>query len=121
MAIEKYPQKTVNIVKSSRLETIAKERLEEKEREDERVQSVLLLLQNLVEREETTVKMILDCLYDIGSVNLINNKISYRPANKILKLIANMSKPAFKLAGIIWFKKKCPKLITNWLHQKVIF
>jgi hypothetical protein len=121
MAIEKYPQKTVNIVTSSRLETIEKESIKEKLREDERIRDMLLLLENLVQREETTVKMLLDCLYDIGSVNLINNRITYRPANKVIKFIANMSKPAFRLVGIIWFKKNCPKLIANWLHKKVIF
>jgi hypothetical protein len=121
MAIEKYPQKTVQVVKSSRLESLEEERLKEKIMEENRIKDVLLLLEHLAEREEATVRMILDCLYDIGSVNLINNKISYRPANRFLKFIANMSKPAFKLAGVIWFKKKCPQLIADWLHQKVMF
>lgn len=121
MAIEKYPQKTVNILKPSRLEILEQERLKEQIIEEDRIQDVLLLLQHLAEREEATVKMILDCLYDIGSVNLINKKITYRPANRILKYIANMSKPAFKVIGVIWFKKNCPKLIANWLHEQVMF
>jgi hypothetical protein len=82
---------------------------------------VLLLLQNLINSEEATVKLILDCLYDVGSVNLINQKLRLKPLNRVMKLIARMSKPVFKTLAFNWFKKNCPQLITNWLHTQVSF
>jgi hypothetical protein len=38
-----------------------------------------------------------------------------------MKLIARMSKPVFRTLALNWFKKNCPKLITDWLHTKVSF
>ncbi|WP_292854109.1 hypothetical protein [Nostoc sp. NMS8] len=89
--------------------------------EAERMHDVLLLLQNLINSEEATVKLILDCLYDVGSANLINQKFRLKPLNKVMKLIARMSKPVFKVIAFNWFKKNCPQLITNWLHKQVAF
>jgi hypothetical protein len=94
----------------------AEERLKQ-----ERMKDVLLLLENLVEREERTVKMILDCLYDVGSLNLINKKFQPRFTNRLMKMIARLSKPAFKVVALWWFKKNCPQLITDWLGTKVRF
>lgn len=99
----------------------APERVAEKRIEAERMHDVLLLLQNLVNNEEATVKLILDCLYDVASVNLINQKLRFRPLNKMMKLVARMSKPAFRVFAWYWFKKNCPQLIVNWLHTKVAF
>ncbi|UBF29277.1 hypothetical protein K9N68_16440 [Kovacikia minuta CCNUW1] len=82
---------------------------------------VMLLIQHLSEQEETTIKMILDCLYDVGSVNLINQKFQNRPLNQLLKAIAWMPKPVFRVFALRWFKKNCPRIITNWLHSKVSF
>ncbi|MEH1799553.1 MAG: hypothetical protein V7K64_07805 [Nostoc sp.] len=95
--------------------------LAEKYIEAERMHDVLLLLQNLINSEEATVKLILDCLYDVGSVNLINQKLRSKPLNRVMKLIARMSKPVFKILALNWFKKNCPQLITNWLHTQVSF
>ncbi|MGA7937827.1 MAG: hypothetical protein WCA35_30035 [Kovacikia sp.] len=95
--------------------------MKEAHREAERMRDVTLLLQHLNEREETTIKMILDCLYDVGSVNLINQKFQNRQINRFLKAIAWLPKPAFRLFAMRWFKKNCPRLITNWLHRKVSF
>jgi hypothetical protein len=95
--------------------------LEEQRMKEERMHDVLLLLQHLVEREETTVRMILDCLYDVGSVNLINQKITIKPANRLMKGIASLSKPAFRMVALRWFKANCPLLITKWLQSKVRF
>ncbi len=86
-----------------------------------RMDDVLLMLEHLIEREEATVKVILDCLYDVGSVNLINKKFSRRPVRGLMKHIARLSKPAFKVFALYWFKKNCPQLITNWLYRKVKF
>lgn len=97
------------------------ENLAEKYMEAERMHDVLLLLQNLINSEEATVKLILDCLYDVGSVNLINQKLRIKPLNRVMKLIARMSKPVFRAIALNWFKKNCPQLITNWLHTQVSF
>lgn len=87
----------------------------------ERMQDVTLLLQNLANSEEATIKLIIDCLYDIGSVNLINRKLRFRPVNRTMKLIAKMSKPVFRIVAWHWFKKNCPQLIANWLELKIAF
>ncbi len=86
-----------------------------------RENDILLLLQHLAVREEITVKIILDCLYDIGAVNLINHKFPLRPLNLFMKAIARMTKPAFRVIAYSWFKNNCPQLITNWLMGKVAF
>jgi hypothetical protein len=96
-------------------------RLEEERIKEERMHDVLLLIDNLVEREEATVKIILDCLYDVGSINIINKKVAFRPMNRFLKAIARLSKPAFRAVAWRWFKGNCPQLITNWLRTKVSF
>ncbi len=82
---------------------------------------VLLLLQHLAEREEITVKIILDSLYDIGSANLINNKFRSRPLKILVGKISKLSKPAFRVVAYYWFKRNCPQLITDWLVEQVAF
>ncbi|MFM5982263.1 MAG: hypothetical protein ACKO9I_17260 [Sphaerospermopsis kisseleviana] len=93
----------------------------EAEREEQLIQDVLLLLENMVYREEATVKLILNCLYDAGSTNLINQKFQSRNLNRTLKWISKMSKPAFRMIAWQWFKKNCPKLITDWLRSQIQF
>ncbi|MBC5795165.1 hypothetical protein H5968_08390 [Sphaerospermopsis sp. LEGE 00249] len=93
----------------------------EAEREEQLIQDVLLLLENMVYREEATVKLILNCLYDAGSTNLINQKFQSRTLNRTLKWISKMSKPAFRMIAWQWFKKNCPKLITDWLRSQIQF
>jgi hypothetical protein len=93
----------------------------ENEKEKELMHDVLLLLQNLISREETTVKLIMDSLYDAGSVNLINHKFHARTLNRILKLISRTSKPVFKIFAWRWFKNNGPQLITNWMQSKIAF
>ncbi len=92
---------------------------ESKQLEAEQKKNILLLVENLIEREEATFKMIIDCLYDVGSVNLINKKIALRPLNQVMKLIARLSKPGFRIVAFYWVRKNTPKLITNWLLKKV--
>ena len=111
-----YQDKGVTVLK-----TAEKERLAEEKMEEERLRDILLLLENLFQREETTVKMVLDCLYDIGSKNLINKKVRSRPLNKLMKSIAGMSKPVFRIVALRWFQSNCPQLIVNWLRSKVSF
>ncbi|MBW4668847.1 MAG: hypothetical protein KME60_15850 [Cyanomargarita calcarea GSE-NOS-MK-12-04C] len=87
----------------------------------ERMHDVLLLIQNLANSEEATVKQIIDCLYDVGSVNLINKKFRFRPLNRMMILIARMSKPVFRVFAWHWFKNNCPQLIATWLDLKLSF
>jgi hypothetical protein len=94
---------------------------EEEQLKQQRMQEVLLLIDSLFQREETTFKIIIDCLYDVGSVNLINKKFRRRNLNFIMKAIARFSKPIFKVYALYWVKKNSPKLITNWLASKIKF
>ncbi len=89
--------------------------------ETERIQDVLTLLNSLTAREEATIKLIIDCLYDIGNVNLIDRKVRIRSLNSIAKVIAKLSKPVVRAIAWRWFKKKCPQLIAQWLYRKVKF
>lgn len=89
--------------------------------EQQSMQDIILLLENLLEREETTVKIILDCLYDVGSVNLINKRFRSRSLKGIMGSIATMSKPVFRIFALRWLKKNCPRLITKWLRKQVTF
>jgi hypothetical protein len=108
-------QKAVNVPKRMSQSS------EEKRQEQERLRDVLILLEHLFEREEATVKMILDCLYDVGSVNLINKKFPSQPLNPLMKSIARVSKPAFKFWALRKVKRNAPQLITDWLHRKIRF
>ncbi|MDY6896749.1 MAG: hypothetical protein SWZ49_01535 [Cyanobacteriota bacterium] len=92
-----------------------------KKQEEEKMHDVLLLLENLSCREEASIIAIIDCLYDIGYVNLINQKFRSRTLNGSLKLIAKLSKPAFKVIAWRWYKRNCPKLIVKWLRKQVAF
>ncbi len=86
-----------------------------------RMHDVLLLLEHLFDREEETAKIIVDCLYDVGSVHLIDQKVRPRLVNRALKPVARMSKPAFRIVALRWFKKSCPQVIVDWLYSKVSF
>ena len=46
----------------------------------ERMQDVFLLLDNLSRREEATIKAILDCLYEVGSSRLIQQRVNIKAA-----------------------------------------
>lgn len=85
------------------------------------MQDVLVLLQHLAENEETTIKLMIECLYDVGAVNFINRKVQNTSINQLAKRLAVMSKPVAKRYGYYWFKKNCPELIVNWLKRKVAF
>ena len=91
------------------------------QREEQLMQDVLLLLENLVEREESTVKLILNCLYDVGATNLINQKFPSHPVNKSLRWVSKMTKPTFRMIAWQWFRLNCPQLITDWLRTQVEF
>ena len=106
-----YPDRSVEVTKNSAEEL----------KKQERIRDVLLLLQQLVEREEVTLKLIIDCLYDVGSINLVNKKFHNQPMNRFMKAIATMSKPVVRIVALRWVKKNLPTLLTNWLKGKVSF
>ena len=87
----------------------------------ERLHDIELLLQDMFVREETTVKLIFDSLYDIGAINIINKKITFPPLNRFLKVVVKLPKPIAKLLLFRWFVANCPELLTNWLNSKVRF
>jgi hypothetical protein len=97
------------------------QRLAEKRAEAEHIQDVKLLLNHLARSQETTIKLILDSLYEVGAVNLINQKIQSSSLNRLSKSVASVSKPVFRIIAYRWFVNNCPELIVNWLHKKVSF
>ncbi len=94
---------------------------QERQTEIECIQEVMLLLDNLFNREEATVKSVLDCLYDVGSIRLINQKVSIKALRGPLKGVARFTKPVFRIFALRWFKKNSPWLITRWLFNQVKF
>jgi hypothetical protein len=87
----------------------------------ERLHDIELLLQDMFVREETTIKLIFDSLYDIGAINIINKKIVFPPLNRLLKAVVGVPKPIAKMLLFRWFVAKCPALLANWLNNKVRF
>ena len=87
--------------------------------EEELMQEILLLLDNLAQREAVTVTMILERLYDVAQVNLIDKKVNSRTLKGVAKLAAKMSKPAFTKLALGLFQKKAPKLIGDFLYETV--
>ncbi|MGK7894802.1 MAG: hypothetical protein AB4372_14595 [Xenococcus sp. (in: cyanobacteria)] len=106
-----YPEKSANLEKMT----------PEERKKQERMRDVFLLLQQLVEREEITLKLIVDCLYDVGTINIINKKYQNKPMNRFLKAIARTSKPLLRAVALRWLKKNLPILLTDWLEGKVSF
>ncbi len=95
--------------------------LKEQQIEQERMQDVLLVLDQLFRRERVTAKLVLDCLYDVGYVNLVNQKVRPRQLQHLTKGLAKLSKPLFLQIALVWFLNTCPKLIADWLHSLVVF
>lgn len=97
------------------------QRLIEEERiKEERMQEVLILLQHLFEREKATLKMIINCLYDVALINA-KQKVRSRPLKGLLRFFARGAKPLLRPAGLLWVQRACPKLITDWLYSQVSF
>ena len=90
-------------------------------KKQERMRDVTLLLQQMVEREEITLKLIVDCLIDVGSINYANHKLHNPPLNKIMKVLVGYIKPVARKAAIYWLKRNLPELLTAWLEAKVSF
>ena len=82
-------------------------------------QEVKFLLANLLKREQTTVKAIIASLYDVGTTNLVNQRVSVRLFRPLVRPVFKLSKPVLIALGYRWVCKKCPILITRWLQRKV--
>jgi len=94
---------------------------EEKTFQKERLRDISLLLENITLKEEATIKLIIDCLYDIGMINLINKKIPNKRINQLAKFLIKTPKPLVKIVAWRWVKKNLPTKVTNWLNNKVKF
>ena len=90
-------------------------------KKEERMRDVTLLLQQIVEREETSLKLIIDCLIDVGSINYANQKLENPSLNKIMKVLVGYIKPVARIVALMWLKKNLPDLLTAWLEGKVSF
>lgn len=86
-----------------------------------RMADVELLLDSMFKREDPTIGLIVDCLYDIGSIHWIDQRVGHPLLNRLAQGTARLSKPVVKIIALRWFKQNCPKLITNWLYTKVKF
>jgi hypothetical protein len=89
--------------------------------EADRMQDVVLLLQRLSEHDEATLRLIMDCLYDIGSVHWANQHLPNPALNHLMRGVARMSKPVFRVFAVKWFQKYCPQMIADWLYTVATF
>jgi|GEM_PF-2089805 len=90
-------------------------------KKQERMRDVTLLLQQIVEREEVALKLIIDSLIDVGSINYANRKLHSPPLNKIMKVLVGYVKPVARTVALYWLKRNLPDLLTAWLESKVSF
>lgn len=90
-------------------------------KKQERMRDVNLLLQQIVEREEIALKLIIDSLIDVGSINYANHKLQNPPLNKIMRTLVGYVKPVARVAALFWLKRNLPNLLTAWLEAKVSF
>jgi hypothetical protein len=90
-------------------------------KKQERMRDVNLLLQQIVEREEVALKLIIDSLIDVGTINYANHKLHNPPLNKIMKILVGYVKPVARMAALFWLKRNLPNLLTAWLEGKVSF
>lgn len=90
-------------------------------KKQERMRDVTLLLQQIVEREEVALKLIIDSLIDVGSINYANNKVHKPTLNKLMKILVGYVKPVARMAALFWLKRNLPNLLTAWLEAKVSF
>ncbi|NJL47278.1 MAG: hypothetical protein HC929_07010 [Leptolyngbyaceae cyanobacterium SM2_5_2] len=89
--------------------------------EQERIEEVLLLLENLFQREDAVAKSVIDCLYEVGAVRLIDQRVPLKILQWPLKGFAYYSKPLFRRFAVRWVKRNAPWMITCWLFEQVKF
>lgn len=96
--------------------------LKEYQEEEQKLQEILLLLDQLFKREEATAKSIIGCLYDIATINLINKYCPLWGINPTLKYLRRFPRPVAKNLGLkLYLQPNCPQLITDWLYTLVEF
>lgn len=88
--------------------------------EAERMQEVMFMLKNLLDREQITVKAIISCLLDVVTIHFINDRVQIRPLRPLARPLAKLSKPALVFVTHRWVQKKCPQLITNWIQRRIL-
>ena len=88
--------------------------------EAERMQEVMFLLKNLLDREQTTVKAIVACLLDIGAIHFINDRVRFRSLRPLARPLAKLSKPALIFFANRWVQQKCPQMIASFLGRRVL-
>lgn len=90
--------------------------------EEQKLEEILLLLDQLFRREEITAKSIVGCLYDIAVINIINKYCPLWGINSTLKYLTRFPRPLAKSLGVkLYLQPQCPKLITDWLYTLVEF
>lgn len=95
---------------------------EEIDKEKQKLQEILIFLDQLFKREEATAKGIVGCLYDIAMINLINKYFPLWSINITLKYLTRFPRPVAQSLGVkLYLQPKCPKLITDWLYTLVEF
>ena len=96
--------------------------IKEQEFEEQKLIEILILLSQMFQREETTAKAIVGCLYDIALMNLINKYTPLWGINGTLKFISRFPRPVAQHLGVkLFVQPKCPKLITDWFYTLVEF
>ncbi|TVQ51443.1 MAG: hypothetical protein EA366_15480 [Spirulina sp. DLM2.Bin59] len=86
-----------------------------------KVREITLILQHLIEREEVTVRFILDRLYEVATANIMQGHVRWRSLHPPLNRIARCSQPLFRRVGVFWFNHYGAELIADWLHSLVQF
>lgn len=89
------------------------------EAEHRKVQEIQLILEQLVQREAATVRFIMERLYDVGLINVMNKKVKDHPLGRVVKPLGRASRGSFRSLGTRWFQAQGPKLITDWLYTLV--
>ncbi len=64
--------------KTAKIVALPQQNPEEKRFQQERMRDMLLLIENLALQEEATIKLIIDCLYDVGIINISNKRTKTR-------------------------------------------
>jgi hypothetical protein len=101
-------------------QNLTPQQVAEQRLEAERMQEVMFLLKNLLDREQTTVKAILSCLLDVGTIHFINDRVQIRPLRPLARPLVKASKPALMFVAHRWVQQKCPQIITNFLGRRVL-
>lgn len=94
----------------------------EQQLEQERLSEILIVLEEMFQREGAAGKRVIGCLYDIAVINWLNKNLPDPPFNPCLKYLARFPRGIAQHLGLkLFLQPKCPKLITQWLYSLVEF